>query len=231
MQTSVIKSSVWQRFAVAISLSLACAFAEAAPVTFSGSIADCSNPALIGSDPNLPPPSCSSASDSANNVAVYTLVVPFGGFTDFNFGGFSDIDFSPFLVTTDAVAFGPLQPYLSIFRGTGALAEFVTSSAQHRSEFTTLATSADLRVFLTAGTYSIAISNRTNHANAESEGGTLGDGFTGRGDPAFLGTGSYQLTATVVPEPDEAWLAAIGIVALLLHRRQRRRSRAAPTAI
>ena len=198
-------------------------------MTFTGSIADCSNPALIGSGPDLPAPTCSSAQDTANNVAVYTLVVPFGGFTDFNFGGFSDIDFSPFLVTTDAVALGPLLPYLSIFRGTGTEAEFVTSSGQNANAISILATSADLRVFLTAGTYSIAISNRSNRANAEVEGGTLGDGFTGQGDPAFNGTGAFQLTATV-PEPDGAWLAGIGVVALLLHRGRRRRQHDGRTA-
>lgn len=214
MATSATNSrTLWQRFALAMSLSLACAVTQAAPVSFSGSVADCSNPALVGSGPNTPAPSCDSTQDVANNVAVYTFVVPFGGFTDFTFGGFSDVDverlFSPALTG--------LQPYLSIFSGIGDSAVFVTSS--HTNPIVILADAADLRVFLAAGTYTLAISNLTNQSVAESTGGTLGQGFLGRGDPALVGSGSYQLTATV-PEPDTLWLAAIGVAVVILRRRR-----------
>jgi len=56
-----------------------------------------------------------------------------------------------------------------------------------------------------------------NLSFAENYGaGTLGDGFTGLGDPSALGNAAYEFTATTpVPEPASAWLASLGLAALL----------------
>ena len=221
MRTFALKQMLWQRLAAA-SFALVCTLAHADPVTFGGSVADPNNPALMGSGSEPSTPSFGNPSDVANNVAVYSLTVPFGGFTDFNFGGFSDFTFSPLFQTSDASS--GLQPYLSLFRGTGASATFFAASGGLPDR----SFDPDLRVFLTAGSYMIAISNMTNQSIAQlRQGGTLGQGFSGRGDPALVGNGSYRLTVALpsaIPEPEALWLLSIGVAALLLHRRQRRRS-------
>ena len=218
-------NSGWQRYAVVVALALTCTAVRADPTTYSGSLSDPTNPALMGSGPEPSMPSFDNPSDTANNVAVYDLDVPFGGFTDFDFGGFSDITFSDlFSAAADSPSYGTtgLMPYLSLFRGTGPRAVYLTSSFQDANSFDG---NVDLHVYLTAGNYVFTISNLTNQSTAQlRQGGTLGEGFSGRGDPAYLGDASYRLTVTTpssIPEPDSVWLAALGAALLVVRRRRK----------
>ena len=195
-------------------------FATNAPANttvVSGYVDDPANPALVGSDPSPSPPSFVDDFAVANNVALYGLVVAIGGAVEFRSSGFS---------------LGGLDPYFSVFRGTGPSATFVDSN-----DVQAFATGGDfdLTLLLAAGSYTYAIGTFANLSFAENYGaGMLGDGFTGFGEPSSLGNAYYRLTVTTpdsttpggpdstVPEPATGLLIAGASLALLKTRRPRR---------
>lgn len=182
----------------------------------SGHVDDPANAALVGSDPSPSPPSFVDAFAVANNVALYGLVVAIGGAVEFRSSGF---------------ALGGIDPYFSVFRGTGPSATFVDSN-----DTQAFATGGDfdLTLLLAAGSYTFAIGTFANLSFAENYGaGTLGDGFIGFGEPSSLGNAFYRLTVTTpdsatpggpdstVPEPSTGLLIAGASLALLKTRRSR----------
>jgi PEP-CTERM motif len=204
--------------------------AQASPIDVSGSLADPSNPNLVGSAPGSSP-DFTDASTIAQNVNLTTFIVPFGGFADFivPFGGFADSLTDS--ETTGLFSFGPtssviissglINPYFSLFAGSGGSATFVTAMSMGPS---TTPGTFTVHVFLEAGTYTMALGVAGNESVAESSegGGTLGDGFIGEGDPSQLGSGRFAATI-LIPEPETLLLLAIGIAAAGLGRRRTRR--------
>ncbi len=182
----------------------------------SGHIDDPANMALVGSDPSPSPPSFVDDFAVANNVALYGLVVAIGGAVEVRSSGF---------------ALGGIDPYFSVFRGSGASATFVDSN--YVQAFAT-GGDFDLTLLLAAGSYTFAIGTFANLSFAENNGaGTLGDGFIGVGEPSSLGNAFYRLTVTTpdsttpggpgstVPEPATGLLIAGASLALLKARRPR----------
>ncbi|MFL6697833.1 MAG: DVUA0089 family protein [Vitreoscilla sp.] len=186
--------------ALAIASTLA-----AAATTFSGSLADAGNGALVGLD--LGAPSFDDDNAIANNTALYTFTVARAGTVTIVSTGFAG---------------GGVDPYFSLFVGSGATATFLDSNyAQATStggDFAWLGT-------LGVGTYEIALGVFENMSFAENMGsGTLGDGFIGLGDPGSLGDGHYALSLTTpVPEPTGLWMLSLGLAALGTGAWQRRR--------
>jgi hypothetical protein len=180
---------------VGAALALATSLAGAS-TTYNGNLGDSGNGALVGSD--LGAPDFTDENSVANNVALYTFTVTHGGTVSIVSTGFAG---------------GGVDPYFTLFTGSGAPATFLDSNyAQATStggDFTWTGT-------LGVGTYEIALGSFENLSFAENLGsGTLGDGFIGLGDPNSLGSGGYSLTLTTpVPEPTSAWLLAIGLAAV-----------------
>lgn len=176
--------------------ALALCAASAGAATLSGNLGDSGNGALVGSD--LGAPDFTDANAVADNVALYAFTVPVGGTVSIVSTGFAG---------------GGVDPYFTLFSGSGNLATFLDSNyAQATStggDFTWSGT-------LAPGSYEIALGAFENLSFAENLGsGTLGDGFIFLGDPNSLGDGSYSLTLTTpVPEPTSAWLLAIGLAAI-----------------
>ena len=184
-------------------LALAATLA-AATTTLAGNLGDSGNAALVGSD--LGAPDFTDDNAVANNVALYTFSTYAGTVS----------------IVSTGFAGGGVDPYFTLFSGSGATAVFYDSNYTQAfdtgGDFTWTGT-------LAAGTYEIALGSFENMSFAENLGsGTLGDGFTMLGDPNALHDGSYSLTlTTVVPEPSSTWLLAIGLGALVATRARRDR--------
>jgi hypothetical protein len=174
----------------------AVATTSGAATTLSGNLGDAGNGALVGSD--LGAPDFTDDNAKANNVALYTFTVAQNGLVSLVSTGF---------------ATGGVDPYFTLFTGTGASASFLDSNYTQAfstgGDFSWSAT-------LAAGSYEIALGSFANMSFAENLGsGTLGDGFTMLGDPNSLFDGSYSLTLTTaeappIAEPSTAWLLLAG---------------------
>lgn len=168
------------------------------------------NIALVGSD--LGSPGFADDGAVANNVALYGFTVPMAGRVTIQSTGF--------------VA-GGVDPYFSLFLGSGASATFVDSNYVQA-----FSTGGDFlySALLEAGAYQIALGSFANLSFAEnSGGGALGDGFVALGEPGSLGDSSYRLVLTMpsatqsVPEPSALWLFSIGLIAFGIPQRTRHR--------
>lgn len=211
----------WGCRVAAVSLIAALGSAAiAAPMLFSGRLDDASNTALVGSD--LGPALFSSQQDVANNVALHAFTITTAG---------------PYDLISTGVSVGGIDPYVTIFSGLGAGATFFESNFVNAfsvgGDFT-------LSLLLAAGDYTLAVGAFANMSFAENLGvGTLGDGFTGLGDPNSLDDGPYVITIDIgagpqpVPEPPltALCLAALAAMAAVRGRLARnRRGRSAVTA-
>jgi hypothetical protein len=186
--------------------TLALAATLAGATTLAGNLGDAGNAALVGSD--LGAPDFTDDNAVANNVALYTFTTYAGTVS----------------IVSTGFAGGGVDPYFTLFSGSGATAVFYDSNYTQAfdtgGDFTWTGT-------LAAGTYEIALGSFANMSFAEQyPPGTylLGDGFTMLGDPNALHDGSYSLTlTTVVPEPSSTWLLAVGLGALVATRARRDR--------
>ncbi len=177
---------------------LALAAATSSAATLAGRLDDPGNAALVGSD--LGAADFTDELAVANNVALYGFTVGTGGLVSIVSTGF---------------AAGGVDPYFSLFAGSGASATFLDSNfAQAFSTGGDFSYSA----VLDAGDYEIALGAFANMSFAENLGsGTLADGFIGLGEPGSLGDASYRLAlSTPVPEPSVGLLFAVGLVGLAL---------------
>jgi|HubBroStandDraft_5_1064220.scaffolds.fasta_scaffold41603_2 hypothetical protein len=171
---------------------------SAGAVDFSGSFADPTNSALVGSD--LGSASFADPNAISNNVALYELIVPVTEMVT---------------ITSTSFAAGGADPYLTLFQGSGGAATFFDSN--YNQAFST-GGDLDYSATLTKGHYEVALGVFANLSFAENFGsGTLADGFTGLGDPGSLGNGSYAVQVSVgasaAPEVDPA--SAAGALTLL----------------
>ncbi len=183
--------------------ALALAATLAGATTFAGNLGDAGNAALVGSD--LGAARFDDENAVANNVALYTFTT-LGGTVS---------------VVSTGFAGGGVDPYFTLFSGSGAAATLFDSNyIQATSTGGDFAWSGTLA----AGTYEIALGSFENMSFAENLGtGTLGDGFTALGDPNSLHDGSYSLNLTTpVPEPSGALLLAVGLAALATRVRRSR---------
>ena len=175
--------------------ALALAATLAGATTHAGNLGDAGNAALVGSD--LGAPGFDDENAVADNVALYTFTTLAGTVS----------------IVSTGFAGGGVDPYFTLFSGSGATATWFDSNYVQATstggDFTWTGT-------LAAGTYEIALGAFENMSFAENLGtGTLGDGFTGLGDPNALRDGSYALDLTTpVPEPTGALLLAVGLAVL-----------------
>lgn len=191
--------------------------AGAATVTYSGRLDDLGNTALVSSD--LSAPSFIDDFAIANNVALYTLSVAASGVVHFASTGYG---------------LGGIDPYFTLFAGTGNGATFLDSN------FSSLTSDFTLDESLLAGDYTIALGAWENMSFAENFGsGSLGDGFISLGvpnlgNPDSPNYASYLLTVTMgdgnsggggggtVPEPGDLALAFTGLLAAWIATQRRR---------
>lgn len=194
--------------------------AVAGVLHFSGALDDSTNTALVGSAAwagNTP--AAADFADVANNVALYTLSVTTGGTVRF---------------VSTGLAAGGVEPYFSLFGGTGAGATFIDSN-----DGQAFSTGGDfsLNEVLAAGDYTLALGAFANMSFAENQGtGSLGDGFIGLGESGSLGNARYALDVTLpdangggggggggtpLPEPHAAWLSLAALAAALGARARR----------
>ena len=168
----------------------------AGATTYAGNLGDAGNTALVGSD--LLAPDFTDANAVADNVALYTFSVTIPGTVNIVSTGF---------------AAGGVDPYFTLFAGSGNSATFVDSNYVQA-----ISTGGDFTWSgaLAVGTYEIALGAFENMSFAENLGtGTLGDGFIFLGDPNSLNDGSYSLNVTTpAPEPSETLLMLVGLAAL-----------------
>jgi hypothetical protein len=183
----------------------ATAMAAGASTTLAGNLGDPGNGALVGSD--LGAPDFTDDNAIANNVALYT----------FTLGGSGAVS-----IVSTGFAAGGVDPYFTLFSGSGATATFYDSNY---AQATTTGGDFTWTGTLGAGTWEIALGSFENMSFAENGGvGTLGDGFIGLGDPNSLRDGSYSLTLTTpVPEPTGAWLMALGLAGVAIRKMRARR--------
>jgi len=198
-------NAIRQSLAV-LALAAAAATASAATSTLSGNLGDPGNGALVGSDLGLP--DFTDANAIADNVALYTFTVYATGTVT---------------ITSTGFAGGGVDPYFTLFTGSGPTATFLDSN---NAQATTTGGDFTWTGSLGAGTYEIALGSFENLSFAENLGsGTLGDGFIFLGDPNSLGSGAYALAVTAsVPEPTTAWLLGVGMAALAVRGLRARRA-------
>jgi len=178
-------------------------------VTFSGYVNDAVNPALVHSD--LGPALFGDDFEIANNVALHTFNVAAAGNYNFDSNGF---------------AAGGIDPYFTLFSGTGPAATFLASNYDQA-----FSTGGDflINLALAAGDYTIALGTFANQAFAENNPDAdpdLGDGFTLLGGPDFLGNYYYELSVDIgeppppVPEPGSLLLLLTGLAMVGAGRRR-----------
>ncbi len=172
------------------------AAAATATTTLAGNLGDPGNAALVGSD--LGAPDFTDDNAIANNVALYTFTVNHAGAVS---------------VASTGFAGGGVDPYFTLFTGSGAGATFLASNYD---QATTTGGDFTWSGSLAVGSYEIALGAFENMSFAENLGsGTLGDGFIMVGDPNSLHSGAYSLDlTTTIPEPSSLWLMAIGVAAV-----------------
>jgi hypothetical protein len=209
-----LKSFRASALATAIILLALVDSAAAAVVTLSGLLNDSANAALVGSGPAPSPALFGNDLDIANNVALYPILVPSTGSVQFHSNGF---------------AAGGVDPYFTLFSGTGNGATFVGSNFAQA-----ISTGGDflLAFSLAAGSYTVALGVFENLSFAENLGsGSLGDGFIGLGEPASMGTSFYELVVTTpdgpgppLSEPSSVILLLLGLAATAVVGQKRIRS-------
>ena len=156
--------------------------AQAGTITLSGSFNAAGNAALVWS--NLGSPVFGDDGDVANNVALYDLLIPYGGIVEFESTGYSS---------------GGAEPYFSLF--SGSLASTSTASFV-LSNYVDPYIDFDVSTVLGAGSYVVALGVWENESFAENLGtGTLGDGFIFLGGPGLLGNYSYNVEVTLPDDP------------------------------
>ncbi|MBS0369956.1 MAG: DVUA0089 family protein [Proteobacteria bacterium] len=197
-----------------LALALLCVTPQAfaANYSFSGHLDDSGNAALMGSD--LGAPQFTDDAAVANNVALYTFNVTTGGAVNFTSLGFAG---------------GGVDPYFSLFSGSGNAANFIGSN--YVQAFSTGGDFA-FSFVLAPGDYTLTLGSFANMSIAENAGiGSLGDGFSGLGQPGALGSTFYKLNVGVpdrsngAPEPGTLLLLGIagvvfGIIRYYLSRRR-----------
>ncbi len=192
--------------------------ADAATIALSGYLNESANPFLVGPGPGgSNAPSFADDFEIANNTALHPITIPVTGAVTFTSLGF---------------ATGGIDPYFTLFSGTGAGATFVDSNFDEA-----FSTGGDfsLTFTLAAGDYTVAMGTFANMSFAENNPDadpTLGDGFTGLGAPVFLGFANpyyYEIEIATptspAPEPSSFHLVAlVGAAALgFRHRKDSRK--------
>jgi hypothetical protein len=196
-----------------LAIGLSASTASATTIVLSGYVDDAGNPYLVGPGPSgSNSPSFVDDFEIANNTALHPITVPVAGLVSFTSLGF---------------AAGGIDPYFTLFSGTGPGALFVDSNYDEA-----FSTGGDFShtFALSAGDYTVAMGTFANMSFAENNPDadpTLGDGFTGLGGPSFLGFGNtyyYELeistAASPVAEPS-SFLIALASAAALGFRRGR----------
>lgn len=184
--------------------------AEAVDYSFSGRLNDPANTALV--DSNLGAAQFSDDGAIANNVALYTFNITASGTVSFTSLGFSG---------------GGIDPYFSLFSGSGNAAGFLGSN--YVQAFST-GGDFSFNFVLAPGDYTVAISSFANMSIAENNGvGTLGNGFSGLGQPGVLGTTYYKLNVGIPDRhngaPEPGTLALLGLASLAMGAVRHRLSR------
>jgi hypothetical protein len=196
------------RWLAAFSIASLAGITCASTLTFSGKLNDPGNSALVWSD--LSAALFGDDFAIANNVALYSLNVTQAGTVKFDSSGF---------------AAGGLDPYFTLFSGTGNSALFLDSN------YYTTGADFHLSEFLGIGLYTLALGVNANMSFAENFGtGSLGDGFIQLGVPDELGDYSYGFTVTLaddggggsVPEPHILSLVAVALLCATAMRRKAR---------
>jgi hypothetical protein len=185
---------------------------EAQSVTLSGYLNNSGNTALVGSD--LGSPLFADDFEIANNVAIYVISLSEPGTIN---------------VASKGFAAGGVDPYFTLFQGTGNSAPVIGSNFTQ-----SFSTGGDfsLPFTLTPGLYTIALGAFANMSFVENLGtGTLGDGFIALGEPDDLGTFYYELEiglplpSVPIPTMTEWGIAImtilIGLSSIYLMRKKR----------
>jgi hypothetical protein len=155
------------------------ASASAAPIVLSGDFDDPGNTALLWSD--LGPALFDNANNIANNVAIYSFTVATASTVSFTSLGYFA---------------GGVEPYFSVFSGTGDSATFLDSNGISDPFNIDFSWSRPLAV----GSYTLIVGSWMNMSFAENLGvGSLGDGFTGLGVPT-AGTFYYEVHVDCRPD-------------------------------
>jgi hypothetical protein len=178
-----------------------CGISTANTIHLFGNLNDTADPRIIGPGVNGAGAAFDSLDPGASidNVVLYFLTVPTAGAVTFTAPGAD-----PSLI----------DPYLSVFDGSGFLATFDFSVV-------TLAFGDAINVSqtLAAGNYMVALSSFDNMSDAENFGsGTLGDGFVTLGN--YSGGIGYDLTIDTpnvpTPEPSSTMVLTLSGCLLLL---------------
>ncbi|HET9269365.1 MAG TPA: DVUA0089 family protein [Vicinamibacterales bacterium] len=170
-----------QALLLSIVLGLLAGPASAAPIVLSGSLDDTGNTALFWSD--LGAPRFVDGFDLANNIAVYS----------FSLAVDSTVTFESF-----GWGLGGVEPYFSVFDGSGNAATFLDSNGISDPFNIDFLFSRSMA----AGDYMLAIGSWMNMSFAENNPDAdpmLGDGFTMLGVPS---AGTYYYDVHVTCEPD-----------------------------
>jgi hypothetical protein len=201
---------MYQRwFLSLVVIGLSASSASAATIGLSGFLNDAGNPFLVGPLQSPDPPLFGDDFEIANNTALHPITITVAGTVTFTSLGF---------------AAGGVDPYFTLFSGTGPGAVFVDSNFVQA-----FSTGGDfsLSFDLAAGDYTVAMGAFANMSFAENLGaGTLGDGFTALGGPSFLGTYYYELEILTpdsqVAEPSSLTLIALAGAAAIGSRRRKK---------
>ncbi|MCC6345058.1 MAG: DVUA0089 family protein [Bryobacterales bacterium] len=191
------------RFQLLLGIALAASPAAASTIQLTGNLNDSGDPGIFGPGINgagalfdsLDP------SVSVNNIVLYSFTLESPASIHFSAPG------------ADGTR---IDPYLSLFAGSGSSATFQVSYFG-----AAFGDPIDATRSIGAGDYVVALSAFLNQSFAENTGvGTLGDGFIGLA--TYTGGTGYDLridTETVaVPEPGPAIPLAVGLLLFILRR-------------